>query len=211
MAILEFKPMEKEPKKPEKMSIIELLDQMAEQMLDFVAHYYDDFLTDGIYQAIWSKQECKVMDDLVKRCSSDAQILISVNHELKKMQEYQGQVIATYGAVKAFQMANETVEKLNLMSEEANGRIEIGEFDVGKVEIIRKILPKFEGQYDRVDYDSLDEVSKGFYPFILVDIYYNYDDDEDQLYMIGFKNKADAYKYALSEGIKKENLINMWG
>ena len=53
MAILEFKPMEKEPKKPEKMSIIELLDQMAEQMLDFVAHYYDDFLTDGIYQAIW--------------------------------------------------------------------------------------------------------------------------------------------------------------
>jgi hypothetical protein len=29
--------------------------------------------------------------------------------------------------------------------------------------------------------------------------------------MIGFKNKADAYKYALSEGIKKENLIQMWG
>ena len=209
MAVLEFKPMEKEQKNLEKMSIIEILDQMAEQMLDFVSQY-DDFLTDGIYQAIWSKQECKAMDDLVKRCSSDAQILISVNRELKKMQEYQGQVVATYGAVKAFQMAVETIEKLNLINEEANGRIETGKFDAVKVEIIRKILPKFEGQYDRVDYDSLEEVSKGFYPFILVDIYYNYDTDEDELYTIGFKNKTDAYKYALSEGIKRENLINMW-
>ena len=210
MAVLEFKPKEKEPKKSEKMSIIELLDQMAEQMLEFVAHYYDDFLVDGVYQAIFSKQECKVMDDLVKKCSSDAQTLISINRELKEMKTYQGQIVATYGAVKAFQMATETIEKLNLMNEEANGRIEIGEFDISKVEIIRKILPKFEGQYDRVDYDSLDEVSKGFYPFILVDIYYNYDTDEDELYMIGFKNKTDAYKYALSEGIKKENLIQMW-
>ena len=58
MAVLEFKPKEKEPKKSEKMSIIELLDQMAEQMLEFVAHYYDDFLIDGVYQAIFSKQEC---------------------------------------------------------------------------------------------------------------------------------------------------------
>ena len=173
MAVLEFKPKEKEPKKSEKMSIIELLDQMAEQMLEFVAHYYDDFLIDGVYQAIFSKQECKVMDDLVKKCSSNAQTLISINRELKEMKTYQGQIVATYGAVKAFQMATETIEKLNLMNEEANGRIEIGEFDISKVEIIRKILPKFEGQYDRVDYDSLDEVSKGFYPFILVDIYYN--------------------------------------
>ena len=43
-----------------------------------------------------------------------------------------------------------------------------------------------------------------------MDIYYNYDTDEDELYMIGFKDKTDAYRYALSEGIKKENLIQMW-
>lgn len=211
MAILEFKKKEDEPKTKEKMSIIELLDMMVEQILDFTAHYYDDFLTDGTYQAILSKQECKVMDDLVKKCCRNAQTLREVNKELKEMEEYQGQVVATYTAVSAFRMANETIEKINIMNEEANGRVENGDFDVSKVEIIRKIVPKFEGQFDRIDYDSLEEVSKGFYPFILVDIYYNYDTDEDEMYMIGFKNKTDAYKYALSEGIKKENIVMMWG
>ena len=210
MSVLEFKPRENEPKKNEKMSIIELLDLMVEQMLEFVAHYYDDFLTDGTYQAILSKQECKVMDDLVKKCGRDAQTLREINAELKEMQEYQGNVVATYTAVSAFNMANETVQKINMMNEEANGRIQTGDVNIAKFEALVKIKSRYDGMFDRIDYDSLEEVSKGFYPFVLVDIYYNYDTDEDELYAIGFKTKTDAQKYALAEGISGNNILQMW-
>lgn len=210
MSVLEFKKKE-EPKTYDKMNIIELIDEMIEQMFEFVAHYEDDFLPDATYQAILSKRECEVMDDLVKKCMLDALTLMAVNEELKVIRNYQeGEIMATYGAVVAFQMATETVKKINLLNEEANGRVQIGDFNVSKVEIIRKILPKFEGQYNRVDYDSLEEVSNGFYPFVLVDIEYDYDLDDDILYMIGFKNKTDGLKYALSQGIKGTNLIQMW-
>jgi hypothetical protein len=210
MSILEFKKKE-EPKTHDKMNIIELIDEMVEEMFEFVAHYEDDFLPDATYQAILSKRECEVMDDLVEKCMTDALTLMTINDELKMIKDYQGEIMATYGAVIAFQMAVETVKKINLLNEEANGRVQIGDFNVSKVEIIKKILPKFEGQYNRVDYDSLEEVSNGFYPFILVDIEYDYDLDDDILYMIGFKNKTDGLKYALSQGIKGTNLIQMWG
>ena len=210
MSVLEFKKKE-ESKTHDKMNIIELIDEMIEQMFEFVAHYEDDFLPDATYQAILSKRECEVMDDLVKKCMLDALTLMAVNEELKVIRGYQGEIMATYGAVVAFQMASETVKKINLLNEEANGRVQIGDFNISKVEIIKKILPKFEGQYNRVDYDSLEEVSNGFYPFVLVDIEYDYDLDDDILYMVGFKNKTDGLKYALSQGIKGTNLIQMWG
>ena len=210
MSVLEFKKKE-EPKTRDKMNIIELIDEMVEEMFGFVAHYEDDFLPDATYQAILSKRECEVMDDLVKKCMTDALTLMAINDELKVIRDYQGEIMATYGAVIAFQMAVETVKKINLLNEEANGRVQTGDFNVSKVEIIKKILPKFEGQYNRVDYDTLEEVSNGFYPFILVDIEYDYDLDDDVLYMVGFKNKTDGLKYALSQGIKGTNLINMWG
>ena len=211
MAVLEFKKRENVEKPKEKMSIVELLDVMVEQMLDFVAHYYDDFLTDGTYQVILSKQECKVMDDLVKKCSRDDQTLMEINKELKEMKEYQGNVVATYTAVSAFNMANETIQKINLINEEANGRIHNGDVNVAKFEVLQKIKARYDGQFDRIDYDSLEEASNGFYPFILVDIYYNWETDEDELYTIGFKNKTDALKYALSEGISGNNILQMWG
>lgn len=211
MAILEFKKREEEPKIKEKMSVIEMLDAMAEQMAEFVSHYYDEFLIDGIYQAIMSKQECVVMDDLVKKCSRDATTLIAISNELKQMEEQTGQIVATYGAVSAFQMATETVQKINLLNEEMNGRVRLGDVDYGKFEIIKKIKASFEGQYHRFDYDSLQSVSEGFYPFILVDILYVYNEDEDILYTIGFKNRTDALKYALSEGISGKNILEMWG
>ena len=94
-----------------------------------------------------------------------------------------------------------------------NAMIEAQQFSPQKALLLEKLETNFS--YDVVDWDDLDHAFDN--PYLVAKVSDVLDKDYDQNYyplhclrLKGFKDKVSAYKYMLTNGISKENLILRW-
>ena len=104
---------------------------------------------------------------------------------------------------KLFERCIEYIHKCNEMVEAHN-------FDVAKVQLLEKLDNNFN--YEIVHWDDLDHAFDN--PYLVAKVSDVLDEYYDQNYyplhclrLEGFKDKVSAYKYMLTNGISKENLI----
>ena len=108
---------------------------------------------------------------------------------------------------------SDTMDNLVQYITKCNSMVEQQIFDVKKANLLEKLQDNYS--YDVVDYDDLDEAVK--HPFLVIKNSDVMDTDYKQeyypLHVLGIKSfddKVSAYKYMLSNGISKENLILRW-
>ena len=108
---------------------------------------------------------------------------------------------------------SDTMDNLVQYITKCNSMVEQQIFNVKKANLLEKLQDNYS--YDVVDYDDLDEAVK--HPFLVIKNSDVMDTDYKQeyypLHVLGIKSfddKVSAYKYMLSNGISKENLILRW-
>lgn len=102
---------------------------------------------------------------------------------------------------------------LNVWMRKANSIIEAKQFDVNKYLLVERINLKTGLEYDTIDFNELEDAFNGVYLVIGISDVLEHQRDSrygmlSVLTIKNFKNKVEANKYALANGISRDYVIS---
>lgn len=172
-----------------------------------------DYCEDRVHQSIkiancvLNKDEYYELLTEYQRFENNFGILESLSVQITELSS----ILQAMSVAATLKEVSANIDQLLDMMETINSRIDVQKIDLPTARLMEEVMDLLE--FDAIDYETLKEATTS--PFIVLKIVNVLDLDYKDIYyplnvlkIETFTNKVAAYQYALSQGIRKDFVIN---